>query len=178
MLAVRTPPCTCSCISPYFFHFRSSSRGSAATHSVRGGAGREKVKPKKKFLRVFSGMARLKNFVKVLNEQVFALMQKTDCLNRKAVSLTFSASFLAKFCEFQNLRSDDLRHIQRISSQKFIYHTDTLFPTSPGFLTYPLQDFLLRYVFCYILRIFSQNLALLHQIFIMTFIDSQADIRN
>ena len=138
----------------------------------------EKVKQKKKFLRVFSGMARLKNFVKVLNEQVFALMQKTDCLNRKAVSLTFSASFLAKFCEFQNLRSDDLRHIQRISSQKFIYHTDTLFPTSPGFLTYPLQDFLLRYVFCYILRIFSQNLALLHQIFIMTFIDSQADIRN
>ena len=136
MLAVRTPPCTCSCISPHFFHFRSSSRGSAATHSVRGGAGREKVKPKKKFLRVFSGMARLKNFVKVLNEQVFALMQKTDCLNRKAVSLTFSVSFLAKFCEFQNLRSDDLRHIQRISSQKFIYHTDTLFPTSPGFLTY------------------------------------------
>ena len=74
-----------------------------------------KGKPKKKFLRVFSGMTRLKNFVKVLNEQVFALMQKTDCLNRKAVSLTFSASFLAKFCEFQNLRSDDLRHIQRIS---------------------------------------------------------------
>ena len=79
----------------------------------------EKVKPKKEFLGVFSGMARLKNFVKVLNEQVFALMQKTDCLNREAVSLTFSASFLAKFCEFQNLRSDDLRHIQRISSQKF-----------------------------------------------------------
>ena len=92
----------------------------------------EKVKPKKKFLRVFSGMARLKNFVKVLNEQVFALMQKTDCLNRVAVSLTFSASFLAKFCEFQNLRSDDLRHIQRISSQKFIYHTDTNFPNLTG----------------------------------------------
>ena len=72
--------------------------GSAATHSVRGGAGREKVKPKKKFLRVFSGMARLKNFVKVLNEQVFALMQKTDCLSRKAASLTFSVSLLAKFC--------------------------------------------------------------------------------
>ena len=72
-------------------------------------------------------MARLKNFVKVLNEQVFALMQKTDCLNRKAVSLTFSVSFLAKFCEFQNLRSDDLRHIQRISSQKFIYHINTNF---------------------------------------------------
>ena len=63
---------------------------------------------------------RLKNFVKVPDRQVFALMQKTDCLNREAVSLTFSVSFLAKFCEFQNLRSDDLRHIQRISSQKFI----------------------------------------------------------
>ena len=56
----------------------------------------EKVKPKKEFLRVFSGKARLKNFVKVLNEQVFALMQKTDCLNCEAVSLTFSASFFSK----------------------------------------------------------------------------------
>ena len=55
---------------------------------------------RERFLKVFSDMARLKNFVKVLNEQVFALMQKTDCLNREAVSLTFSVSFLAKFCEF------------------------------------------------------------------------------
>ena len=92
----------------------------------------EKVKPKKEFLRVFSGMARLKNFVKVLNEQVFALMQKTDCLNREAVSLTFSASFLAKFCEFQNLRSDDLRHIQRILLRNLYIIQLLLFPNLTG----------------------------------------------
>ena len=42
----------------------------------------------------------LKSFVQVLNGQVFALMQKTDCLSRKAASLTFSVSLLAKFCAF------------------------------------------------------------------------------
>ena len=40
----------------------------------------------------------VKEFAEILEIQVFALIQKTDCLNREAMSLTFSVSFLAKFC--------------------------------------------------------------------------------
>ena len=47
---------------------------------------------------LFPGTVSLKNFVQILDGQVFALMQKTDCLSRNAASLTFSVSFLTKFC--------------------------------------------------------------------------------
>ena len=40
----------------------------------------------------------VKEFAEILEIQVFALIQKTDCLNREAMSLTFSVLLLAKFC--------------------------------------------------------------------------------
>ena len=72
---------------------------------------------------------RLKNFVKVPDRQVFALMQKTDCLNREAVSLTFSVSPLAKFCMSWYLRSSEL------SQNQMIIHKNQYSP-SPEFDLY------------------------------------------
>ena len=67
--------------------------------SVKYGAGWDKRRtPGEGFSGLFSGTVSLKNFVQILDGQVFALMQKTDCLSRNAASLTFSVSFLAKFC--------------------------------------------------------------------------------
>ncbi len=45
--------------------------------------------PAKDFQEYLLVLSPLKSFVQVLNGQVFALMQKTDCLSRKAASLTF-----------------------------------------------------------------------------------------
>ena len=75
------------------------------------------------------GRTRLKNFVKVPDRQVFALMQKTDCLNREAVSLTFSVSPLAKFCMSWYLRSSEL------SQNQMIIHKNQYSP-SPEFNLY------------------------------------------
>ena len=76
----------------------------------------------------------LKSFVQVLNGQVFALMQKTDCLSRQAASLTFSVSLLAKFCTFQNLRNDSPGAHPEDSSLE-INHTEVhLYPSAPGIL--------------------------------------------
>ena len=67
---------------------------------LKYGANWEKRRtPGKDFHEYLLVLSPLKSFVQVLNKQVFALMQKTDCLSRKA-SLTFSVSSLAKFCLF------------------------------------------------------------------------------
>ena len=48
------------------------------------------------FSGLFSGTVSLKNFVQILDRQVFALIQKTDCLSRQAASLTFSCIAFSK----------------------------------------------------------------------------------
>ena len=72
----------------------------------RCGVGWKKEEPQAKdfhdYLLVLSPWITSSRFLSV---QVFALMQKTDCLSRNAASLTFSVSFLAKFCIASNLRS-------------------------------------------------------------------------
>ena len=49
----------------------------------------KKKNPGEGFPGLFSGTVSLKNFVYIPDGQAFALMQKTDCLSRKAASLTF-----------------------------------------------------------------------------------------
>ena len=52
--------------------------------------------PGEGFSGLFSGIGSLKNFVQILDRQVFALIQKTDCLSRQAASLTFSCIAFSK----------------------------------------------------------------------------------
>ena len=81
---------------------RKPAPGTAAasplTRIKYGAEWKKRRTPGEGFPWVSSGAAPLKRFVQVLNGQVFALMQKTDCLSRKAASLTFSVLLLAKFC--------------------------------------------------------------------------------
>ena len=84
--------------------------------------------PAKDFQEYLLVLSPLKSFVQVLNGQVFVLMQKTDCLSRKA-SLTFSVSLLAKFCAFQNLRNDSPgAHPEDDSLKIYFTRVQFLFP--------------------------------------------------
>ena len=72
-------------------------------------------------MKLFSDTVSLNNFVKVPDGQVFVLMQKTDCLSRKATSLTFSVSFLTKFCTSWNLRNYEPETCSENISSKINY---------------------------------------------------------
>ena len=61
----------------------------AASPLKYGARWKKRRTPAKDFQEYLLVLSPLKSFVQVLNGQVFALMQKTDCLSRKAASLTF-----------------------------------------------------------------------------------------
>ena len=79
-------------LSPYW-------RVPVPPNSVKYGAGWDKRRTSAKdfhdYLLVLSPWITSSRFLSI---QVFALMQKMDCLSRNAASLTFSVSLLAKFC--------------------------------------------------------------------------------
>ena len=68
---------------------------SPLTYGARWNKRRTSAKDFHGYLLVLSPWITSSRFLSI---QVFALMQKTDCLSRKATSLTFSVSLLAKFC--------------------------------------------------------------------------------
>ena len=65
----------------------AADHGVCAVNHIKYGADWE-IKKEKIFVSLSSDTVSLKNFVKVPDGQIFALIQKTDCLSRFAASLT------------------------------------------------------------------------------------------